>query len=601
MVHALGTFAADNFFAPAAGTTTSTFSTSAAIAGGAIYQTERSGKNFGYSFPVSSGKQYRVVLHLAEIYFTQANKRVFDVKLEGTRVLDNYDIFAKVGANTATTETFTVTVADDALNLDFSSLTADGGLNNAKIAALEVYAVDAPATTYTLTTTASPAAGGTVGRSPNAGSYASGTVVSLTATPAAGYVFSGWSGDATGTVNPLSVTMSANKSITATFTVAPPVSYTLTTTTSPTGGGTISRTPNAASYASGTVVSLTATPEAGYTFSGWSGDASGSTNPLSVTMSANKNITATFTQTPPTTYTLTTTASPTAGGTIGRVPNAGSYASGTVVSLTATPAAGYVFSGWSGDATGTTNPLSVTMSANKSITATFTATSGGQQVVSFILINAVTDQPIRELVAGEVLNLATLPTTSLNILAVTSPSTVGSVRFVLSGAQARTQTETGQPYALFGDTNGNYASWTPPVGSYSLTATPYTGSNAGGTAGTPLTLPFSVVNQSALRTASVSSAQKDSGLSFSSTLNKVYPNPSPDGRFNVELSEPFQGDVSYTLVSSTGAKVSSGTIYIPTATTVLTLDFSNQMNTVGEYQLHLRGAKSQAKLKLMRK
>ncbi|WP_410505547.1 malectin domain-containing carbohydrate-binding protein [Hymenobacter sp. HDW8] len=110
-----------------------------------MYQTERSGKNFGYSFPVSSGKQYRVVLHLAEIYFTQANKRVFDVKLEGTRVLDNYDIFAKVGANTATTETFTVTVADDALNLDFSSLTADGGLNNAKIAALEVYAVDAGA------------------------------------------------------------------------------------------------------------------------------------------------------------------------------------------------------------------------------------------------------------------------------------------------------------------------------------------------------------------------------------------------------------------------------------------------------------------------
>ncbi|QIL77940.1 hypothetical protein G7064_05245 [Hymenobacter sp. HDW8] len=458
-------------------------------------------------------------------------------------------------------------------------------------------------TTYTLTTTASPGAGGTVGRSPNATSYASGTVVSLTATPAAGYTFTGWSGDATGTVNPLSVTMSANKSITATFTPTgggqqvvsfmlinaatdqpirelvagevlnlatlgtslnvqaitspgtvgsvrfvlsgaqsatktetgqpyalfgdnngnyaswtppvgsysltatpytgsnaggtagtpltlafsvvnqstPPTTYTLTTTASPGAGGTVGRSPNATSYASGSVVSLTATPAAGYTFTGWSGDATGTTNPLSVTMSANKSITATFTQTPPTTYTLTTTASPTVGGSIGRSPNATSYASGTVVSLTATPAAGYTFTGWSGDATGTTNPLAVTMSANKSITATFTATGGGQQVVSFILINAATDQPIRQLVNGETLNLATLGT-SLNVQALTNPATVGSVRFVLTGPQTQsvTKTETGAPYALFGDTNGNYASWNPPLGNYSLTGTPYTKGNAGG-------------------------------------------------------------------------------------------------------------------------
>ena len=43
--------------------------------------------------------------------------------------------------------------------------------------------------------------------------------------------------------------------------------------------------------------------------------------------------------------------------------------------LTAVPASGYVFSGWGGDASGTTNPLTVTMNANKSITATFTLSS----------------------------------------------------------------------------------------------------------------------------------------------------------------------------------------------------------------------------------
>ncbi|WP_205711180.1 InlB B-repeat-containing protein [Hymenobacter sp. HDW8] len=168
--------------------------------------------------------------------------------------------------------------------------------------------------------------------------------------------------------------------VTVTVNPAPAVTYTLTTTASPGAGGTVGRSPNATSYASGSVVSLTATPAAGYVFSGWSGDATGTTNPLSVTMSANKSITATFTQMPPTTFTLTTTASPTVGGSISRTPNATSYASGTVVSLTATPAAGYTFTGWSGDATGTVNPLSVTMSANKSITATFTATGGGAQM-----------------------------------------------------------------------------------------------------------------------------------------------------------------------------------------------------------------------------
>src|SRR5439155_8971955 len=50
----------------------------------------------------------------------------------------------------------------------------------------------------------------------------------------------------------------------------------------------------------------TATPAAGSTFSGWSGDASGSTSPLSVTMSADRNITATFTVTQ--SHTITATA-----------------------------------------------------------------------------------------------------------------------------------------------------------------------------------------------------------------------------------------------------------------------------------------------------
>jgi uncharacterized repeat protein (TIGR02543 family) len=144
---------------------------------------------------------------------------------------------------------------------------------------------------FTLTTTVSGS--GSITRNPNASTYAAGTSVQLTAVPAAGWSFSGWSGAISGTTNPQSVIMDANKSVTATFTQNTGGPFTLTTTV--VGTGTITRNPNATSYAAGTVVSLTATAGSGFTFTGWSGDLSGTTNPQNITMSANRNVTATFT------------------------------------------------------------------------------------------------------------------------------------------------------------------------------------------------------------------------------------------------------------------------------------------------------------------
>lgn len=69
------------------------------------------------------------------------------------------------------------------------------------------------------------------------------------------------------------------------------------------GGGTVSASPSQATYSSGTVVTLTATPSPNWTFSGWSGDASGTANPLPLTMNANKTVTATFIPPPPPTST----------------------------------------------------------------------------------------------------------------------------------------------------------------------------------------------------------------------------------------------------------------------------------------------------------
>jgi C1A family cysteine protease len=73
--------------------------------------------------------------------------------------------------------------------------------------------------------------------------------------------------------------------------------YTLTTSVNPVGGGTISVNPSpncGSQYTAGTTVTLTANPSAGRTFLNWSGDASGSANPTTVVMNANKNVTANF-------------------------------------------------------------------------------------------------------------------------------------------------------------------------------------------------------------------------------------------------------------------------------------------------------------------
>ncbi len=78
-----------------------------------------------------------------------------------------------------------------------------------------------------------------------------------------------------------------------------------------------------------------------------------------------------------TTYTLSVTA---VNGAVARSPNQPTYAAGAAVTLTATPSAGYQFVGWSGDATGTTNPLSVTMTASKGITANFAAIGASRYV-----------------------------------------------------------------------------------------------------------------------------------------------------------------------------------------------------------------------------
>ena len=142
--------------------------------------------------------------------------------------------------------------------------------------------------TYSLTVNATD---GTVAKNPDQVRYNHGSTVQLTATPAAGFIFSSWSGDATGSTNPLTVTMNTDKNITANFTAIPSNTFTLTVNAT---NGVVTKNPNQPTYNNGTSVVLTATANTGFTFSSWSGDATGSANPLTVVMNSNKNITANF-------------------------------------------------------------------------------------------------------------------------------------------------------------------------------------------------------------------------------------------------------------------------------------------------------------------
>ena len=157
------------------------------------------------------------------------------------------------------------------------------------------------------------------------------------------------------------------KDTTWTFTTVKVYSLNITS-----ANGTVVKDPNSLTYNTGTSVQLTATANSGYTFSSWSGDASGSKNPLTVVVNGNKDITANFTSNT-TNFTLNITA---LNGSVSRNPDQLTYPNGTNVVLTPTPNSGYDFTSWSGDATGTTNPLTVTMNANKNITANFTLSSG---------------------------------------------------------------------------------------------------------------------------------------------------------------------------------------------------------------------------------
>jgi hypothetical protein len=198
---------------------------------------------------------------------------------------------------------------------------------------------------------------------PPSGHYLGNTTVTIAAMPAPGWQFLHWLGDVSGTNSTIQISMDRDQSVYAVF------GTTLSTTV--VGNGQISYQPPGGVYAFGQTVRLTAIPQPGSYFGAWGNAASGNVNPLYFTV----------TNPAPTVSSIfgTTSAGQAAftleisgQGHVTVNPQGNVFSTGQSLTLTATPDSGQSFVNWSGDASGTQNPLMITLDQSKVVTANFT-------------------------------------------------------------------------------------------------------------------------------------------------------------------------------------------------------------------------------------
>ena len=331
------------------------------------------------TIPNSGGRQYAPsVASDGTVFFARANARCGgSVKLVRRPPAGNETVLWRIssGDDIGTTRTFVD--PNGVTTVLFDQFDCDQAIGS------DAWAMGEDLTPQ-LSVTKSGDANGTVTSSPagiNCGNdcsetYASGTGVTLTAAPAQGASFAGWSGACTGITTTCTLTINGAKSVTATFTKKP----ILTVRMAGTGVGTVWLTPpgvNCSSdcqqpYDEGTTVTLTNSPAPGSTFGGWTG-ACGST-PCTVKMNSDNTVTALFQLVPTHTLMFSTTG----GGTIDVTPPGTScgagcyeYAQDTHVTVTATPASPGGPVTWGDDCTGQIgNTCELTMDSDK--IATFT-------------------------------------------------------------------------------------------------------------------------------------------------------------------------------------------------------------------------------------
>ena len=219
--------------------------------------------------------------------------------------------------------------------------------------------------------------------------FTPGTAVTLTATPAAGMSFAGWGGACSG-IGVCSITVAAASDVTARFYSIPKgplqdLSYGKAGSGSGSvvlfadGQSTVCDTGCTQRYGKDTLVLLTATPAPGSVLSSWTGACQGRKPACSIRMSSAKSVGATFTALP--VYSITYSKAGQGDGAVDITAEDSvttctqscdaAFPSGTAVRLTARPAAGKTFRGWTGTCRGAKATCTMKLRAAASVTATF--------------------------------------------------------------------------------------------------------------------------------------------------------------------------------------------------------------------------------------
>jgi hypothetical protein len=239
--------------------------------------------------------------------------------------------------------------------------------------------------------------------------FPTGSSVILTANPQEGAMFQGWTGACSGNRTTCTLSASQARSVMAIFATIPVVEN-QSLSVSVTGPGSVTSAPTGIlcgvdcqeDFPAGTQVTLTALPNPGARFLGWSGDCTGTNASCTLTVDRDHSVQAQFS-------TTATEALPLAINLVGegRIQSnpvgidctglcLGRFSEGTSLTLTATPAAGWIFAGWEGACTGTAAICTLEIDSPQAVTATFEAEAiAGQEPLNVIVVGlgTVTSDP----------------------------------------------------------------------------------------------------------------------------------------------------------------------------------------------------------------
>jgi hypothetical protein len=233
--------------------------------------------------------------------------------------------------------------------------------------------------------------------------------------------------------------------------------------------------------------------------------------------------------------------------------------------------------------------------AGRSLTINFEVTDGDQQqqVESFTLVNADTDEDIVTLKDGDVINLAALPSFNLKIRANTSPENVGSVMFGLKDIK-NLKTDNNSPYTIEGQDIGKSLPMISIMGEHSLMATPYTMANGGGEAGKPLKLTFHLIFDR-------SNTDLITNGSGGMQVVNIYPNPVED-QISIYYNGKFNENTSLLIYDQYGKFSNVSRTSIDDQSSVLNINIADLQLKSGIYFLKITSENEEGKvIKLIKK